>query len=150
MWLNQWTMFVMKKFGIVSWVLIFLFFLNRVKRNLKDDLDIFLYLKFRFYLFVFFNPFLHSVFLHFYFSKKKCDHKKSTEHYCEFCSWIYPQLFDSYVAFQDIIIDDRDCTLGFNKFSEKTSLFFFDIRLNHAFFIDAKKLRFSNVHILIS
>ena len=70
MWLNQWTMFVMKKFGIVSWVLIFLFFLNRVKRNLKDDLNIFLYLKFRFYLFVFSNPFLHSVFLHFYFSKK--------------------------------------------------------------------------------
>ena len=103
----------------------FSIFLNRVKRTLEDDLDIFLYLKFRFYLFVFSNLFLHSVFLHFYFCKKKCDHKKSTEHYCEFCSWIYPQLFDSYVAFQDIIIDDRDFTLGFNKFSEKASLFFF-------------------------
>ena len=45
-------------------------FLNRVKINLEEDLDIFLYLKFRFYLFVFSNLFLHSVFLHFYFCKK--------------------------------------------------------------------------------
>ena len=33
----------------------FSIFLNRVKRNLEDDLEIFLYLKFRFYSFVFSN-----------------------------------------------------------------------------------------------
>ena len=64
----------------------FFIFLNRVKRNLEDDLEIFLYLKFRFYSFVFSNLSLYSVFSHFCFCKRKCDHKKSTEQYCEFCS----------------------------------------------------------------
>ena len=71
MCLNQWTIFVMNKFGIVSWVLVFLFlFLNRVKNNFEDDLEIFLYLKFRFFFICFSNLSLYSVFSHFCFCKK--------------------------------------------------------------------------------
>ena len=115
----------------------FSIFLNRIKRNLEDDL----YLKFRFSSFVFSSLSLYSVFSHFCFCKRKCDHKKSTQHYCELCSWIYLQLFDSYVAFQDIIIDEQNFTLEFNELFEKTSLFSLDVWLNHAFFIDAKKAK---------
>ena len=91
---------------------------------------------------MFFPIFLYIQFFHiFVFCKRKCNLKKSTEHYCEFCSRIYPQLFDSYVAFQDIIIDERDFTLEFNKFFEKTLLFFLDVCLNHTFFMDPKKAK---------
>ena len=98
-----------------------------------------MYLKFGSYSFVFSNLSSCSVFSYFCFCKRKCVHKKSTEHYCEFCSRIYPRLFDSYVAFQGIIIDEQDFTLEFNKFFEKTSLFSLDVCLNHAFFYRRKK-----------
>ena len=84
----------------------FTIFLNKVKKKLEDDLEIFLYLNFRFYSFVFSNLSLYLVFSHFCFCKRTCDHKKSRECYCHFCSQIYPQIFDNYTAFQDIIIDE--------------------------------------------
>ena len=48
----------------------FSIFLNRVKKNLEDDLDIFLYLKFKFYSFVFSKLSLYSFFSHFCFLKE--------------------------------------------------------------------------------
>ena len=149
MHLNQWTTPVMKNSGIVSWVLIFLFFLNRVKRHLEDNLEIFLYLKFGFYSFVLSNLSLYSVFSHFCFCKRTCDQKKSNECYCQFCSRIYPQMFDNHNNFQDIIADERDLTREFNYFFQKTSLFSLDLCQDHALFVDSKKLRSSTVHILV-
>ena len=45
------------------------FFLNRVKNNLEDDLEIFLYVKFRFYSFVF-PIFLYIQFFHIFVIEK--------------------------------------------------------------------------------
>ena len=59
----------------------FSIFSNRVKRNLEDDLEIFLYLKFRFYSFVFSNLSLYAVLSHFSSCKRT-----SSECYCQFCS----------------------------------------------------------------
>ena len=141
--LKLWTMFVMKKFGIVSWVLIFLFFLNRIKRDLEDDLEIFLYLKFIFYSFVFFSLSLYPVFSRFCFCRRTCDQKKSSECYCQFWCRIYLQIFDNHNTFQDIIVDERDFTREFNNFFQKTSLSSLDVC--H----DSKKLRLSTIYILV-
>ena len=122
-------------------VLSFSIFSNRVKRNLKNDLEIFLYLKFRFHLFVFFNHSLYSVFLHFCLCKKTCDQKKSSECYCQFCSRNYPYIFDNVNAFQNIIIDKQDFALKFNKFFQKSSLFSLGVCHNHALFIDPRKAK---------
>ena len=122
-------------------VLSFSIFSNRVKRNLKNDLEIFLYLKFRFHLFVFFNHSLYSVFLHFCLCKKTCDQKKSSECYCQFCSRNYPYIFDDVNAFQNIIIDKQDFALKFNKFFQKSSLFSLGVCHNHALFIDPRKAK---------
>ena len=56
--------------------------LNRVKNNLEDDMDIFLYLSLRFYSFPFSSLSLYSVFSHICFCKGTCDQKKSRECYC--------------------------------------------------------------------
>ena len=85
----------------------FSIFLNRVKRNLEDNLEIFLYLKFGFYSFVLSNLSSYSVFSHFCFCKRTCDQKKSNECYCQFCSWIYLQIFDNHNTFQGIIVDNE-------------------------------------------
>ena len=74
----------------------FSIFFSKVKRNLEDALEIFLYLKFRFYSFVFSNLSLYWVFSHFCFCKRTCDQKKSSECYCQFCSRIYMQIFDNH------------------------------------------------------
>ena len=122
----------------------FSIFLNRVKRNLEDDLEIFLYLKFRFYSFVFSNLSLYSVFSHFCFWKRTCDQKKSTECCCQFCSWIYPQIFDNHNTFQDIVVDEWDFTCELNNFFQKTSLLSLNICHDQALFIDSKKAKISN------
>ena len=67
---------------------------NRVKD--LDNLEIFLYLKFIFYSFVFSNISLYSLFSHFCFCKRTCDQKNSSECHCQFCSRIYPQIFDNH------------------------------------------------------
>ena len=122
----------------------FSIFLNRVKRNLEDDLEIFLYLKFRFCSFVFPNLSLYSVFSHFCFCKRTCAQKKSSESYCQFCPRIYPQIFNNHNTFQDIIVDERDFTCEFNNFFQKTSLFSLNICHDHVLFIDSKKTKIFN------
>ena len=102
-------------------------FSNRVKRNLEDNLEIFLYLKFRFYSFVFSNLSLYSVFSHFCFCKRTCDQKRSSECQCQFCSRIYLQIFDNHNIFQDIVVDEPDFTREFDNFFQKTSLFSLDV-----------------------
>ena len=102
-------------------------------------MGIFLYLKFRFYSFVFSILSLYSVFSHFCFCKRTCDQKKSSECYCQFCSWIYPQIFDNHNTFQHINVDERDFTREFNNFFQKTSLFSLNVCHDHAHFIDSKK-----------
>ena len=121
---------------------------NRIiKRNLEDDLEIFLYVKFIFYSFVFSSLSLYSVSSKFCFCRRTCDQKKSSECYCQFCSQIYLQIFGNHNTFQDIIVDDRDFTREFNNFFQKTSLSSLDVCHDHALFIDSKKLRFSTIHI---
>ena len=61
----------------------FSIFLNRVTRNLEDDLEVFCISSLDF-IHVFPNLSLHSVFSHFCFCKRNFDHKKSKERYCEF------------------------------------------------------------------
>ena len=129
----------------------FSIFLNRIKRNLEDNLEIFLYLKFGFYSFVLSNLSLYSVFSHFCFCKRTCDQKKSNECYYQFCSRMYPQMFDRQVGrqvgnnnFQDIIADERDFTREFNHFFQKTSLFSLDLCQDHALFVESKKAKIFN------
>ena len=107
-------------------------------------MEIFLYLKFRFYSFVFSNLSLYSVFSHFCFCKRTCDQKKSSKCYCQFCSRIYPQNFDNHNTFLDIIVHEWDFTHEFNNFFQKTSLFSLNVCHNHALFIDAKKANIFN------
>ena len=59
-------------------------FLTKVKKNLENDLEIYLYIKFRLYLFLYSNLSLFSVFSHFCFCKRSCDHISSKEFYSEF------------------------------------------------------------------
>ena len=113
----------MKNFPIVSRVLIFLLFLNRVKINLEDNLEILLYLKFRFYSFVFSNLSLHSVFSHFCFYKRTCDQKKSSECYCQFCSRIYQEIFDNHNTFKTLLLMDE--TVLMNLIISFKRLYFF-------------------------
>ena len=115
----------------------FSIFLNRVKK-LEDDLGIFLYLKFRCYSFVFSSLSLYSVFSQFCFCKRTCDQKKSSGCYCQFCSPIYPQVFDNHNTFQDIIVDEQYFTREFNNFFQKTSFFSLDVCHDHTLFIDSK------------
>ena len=107
-------------------------------------MEIFLYLKFRFYSFVFSNLSLYSVFSHFCFWKRTCDQKKSSECCCQFCSWIYPQIFDNHNTFQDIVVDEWDFTCELNNFFQKISLLSLNICHDQALFIDSKKAKISN------
>ena len=110
-------------------------------------MEIFLYLKFRFYSFVFSNLSLYSVFSHFFFflfCKRTCDQNKSRECYCQFCSRIYPQIFDNHNTFQDIIVDERYFACKINNFFQKTSLFSLDFCHNYTLFIDSKKGKIFN------
>ena len=107
-------------------------------------MEILLYLKFRFYSFIFLNLPLYTVFSHFCFWKRTCDQKKSSECYCQFCSRIYPINFDNRNTFQDIIVNERDFTREFNNFFQKTSLFSLDVYHDYAICIDSKKTKIFN------
>ena len=120
----------------------FSIFFSKVKRNLEDTLEIFLYLKFRFYSFVFSNLSLYSVFSHFWFCKRTCDQKKSSECYCQFCSRIYLKIFDNEYIFGDIIVDERDFTSQFNELFRRRSLFSLDVFHTHSLWINTKKGKF--------
>ena len=112
-------------------------------------MEIFFYLKFRFYSFVFSNLSLYLVFFTFLILQKNLRPEKSNECYCQFCSRIYPEIFDNHNTFQDIIVDEQDFTCEFNNFFQKTSLFFLDVCHDHTLFIDSKKLKFSTVNVLV-
>ena len=94
---------------------------------LKDDLELFFYLKSRSYSFIFNNFSLYFVFARLFFCKRTCDKKESKEHYRNFCSRIYPQIFDDEYIFNDIIVDERDFISQFNRFFRGKSLFYLDI-----------------------
>ena len=91
-------------------------FLNRLRDELKDDLEIYFYLSHRFHSFVFNNFSLYSVLVHFTLRKRRCDKKEPYERFCNFCSRITPQIFDKEYSFNDIISDERDFTREFNDF----------------------------------
>ena len=75
------------------------FIIFKVKKILENDLEIYLYMKLRLYLFLYSNLSLFSVFSHFCFCKRSCDHISSKEFYCEFCSRIYLRILDRQVCF---------------------------------------------------
>ena len=118
-------------------------FLNRVKRNLEEDLDIFLYLKFRFYLFVFSNPFLHSVFLHFYFSKKIHKIIRNQQNTTvNFVLGFIRNCLTVMLLFKILLLMTEILLLGLINFLKKLHFFLLIFALIMHFFIDAKKLRF--------
>ena len=98
-----------------------------------------MFLKFRFYSFVFSNLSLHSFVSGFCFCKRTCDQKKSSECHCQFCSQIYQQIFDNHNTFQDIIVDEQNFTCECNNFFQKTSLFSLHVCHDHTLLIDSKK-----------
>ena len=102
---------------------------------MENDLEIYLYIKFRLYSFVYSNLSLFSVFPHFCCCQRGCDHISSKEFYCEFGSRIYPQIFDRHAFIQDIIIDERDFTLDFNRFLEKLYYFLLIFVMNVQFLL---------------
>ena len=91
-------------------------FLNRLRDELKDNLEIYFYLSYRFHSFIFDNLSLYSVFARFTLCKRRCDKKEPYKRFCNFCSRITPQIFDKEYNFNDIIIDERDFTRKFNDF----------------------------------
>ena len=50
-------------------------FLNRLRGELKDDLKIYFYLRYRFHWFIFNNLSLYSIFAHFTLCKRRCNKK---------------------------------------------------------------------------
>ena len=108
---------------------------------MENDLEIYLYIKFRLCSFVYSNLSLFSVFPHFCCCQRSCDHISSKEFYCEFGSRICPQIFDRYVFIQDIIIDERDFTLDFNRFLEKRHYFLLIFVMNVQFLLTQKILK---------
>ena len=91
-------------------------FLNRLRDELKDDLEIYFHLSYRFHSFIFNNFSLYSVFAHSTLCKRSCDKRKLYERFCNFCSGITRQVFDKEYNFNDIIIDEPDFTCEFNYF----------------------------------
>ena len=98
-------------------------FLNRLRGELKDDLKIYFYLRYRFHWFIFNNLSLYSIFAHFTLCKRRCNKKEPYERFCNFCSRITPQIFDKEYNF-NIIIDERDFTREFNDFFLKKIFIF--------------------------
>ena len=91
-------------------------FLNRLRDELKDDLEIYFYLSYRFHLFIFNNLFLYSVFVPFTLSKRRCGKKKRYELFCNFCSRITSQVFNKEYSCSDIITNKPDFSREFNDF----------------------------------
>ena len=111
----------------------FSIFLNKLKK-IRGWFGNFFIFKVSFICFS--NLSLYSVFAHFCFCKRTCEKKKSRKCYFQFCSWIYPQIFDNHTTFQDIIVYERDFTPEFNRFLRTTSPFSIDVCHDHAFFMD--------------
>ena len=116
-------------------------FLNRLRDELKDDLEIYFYLSYRFHSFIFDNLSLYSVFAHFTLCKRRCNKKETHKRFCNFCSRITPQIFDKEHNFNDIIINERDFTREFNDFFYKKNLFSLDICRGHSLFVNTKKAK---------
>ena len=102
----------------------FSIFLNRVKRTLEDDLDIFLYLKFRFYLFVFSNLFLHSVFLHFIFVKKNATTRNQQNTTVNFVLEFIRNCLIVMLLFKTLLLMTEILLLGLINFLKKLHFFF--------------------------
>ena len=66
--------------------------------------------------------------------------KKTTARYCELCSQIYPQIFDSQ-KLEDIIIDNLDFPEDFSKFFRETLLISLDVCYDHSYFINLQKAK---------
>ena len=81
------------------------------------------------------------MFAHFCYCKRICDQKKTNEFQSEFCSRVFPQIFDNHNTFEDIIIDERDFPEGLNKLFEKDSLFSLSICYNHALCINIQRAK---------
>ena len=99
-------------------------FINRIRDELKDDLEVYFYLGYRFHSFIFNNLSLYSVFAHFTLCKRRCNKKKPYERFCNFCSRITPQIFNKEYNL-NIIIDERDFTREFHDFFLKKIFIFF-------------------------
>ena len=88
--------------------------------------------------FFFLNNFwLFSIFDHFCHCKRSCHYNSDSTYVdepCEQCSLIYPQIFEMHYTFQDIIVDERDFTIGFNKLFYKRSLISLDVCHTGGFF----------------
>ena len=108
-------------------------FLNSLREVLKNDLEIFFYLKFRFYSFIINNLSLYSVFAH-----QNMQQKKPNKHYCNFCSRIYTQILNNEYIFSDIIVDEQDITSQINKFFSRRSLLSLDVCHAHSLWINTK------------
>ena len=144
----------MKEFGFVYWPTTLLF-LNKIKTVLKNDLETFLYLKFRI-CFLFFDKLsLNSSFEHFCYCKKVCILKKSVNVVVNFVLGVYPQIFDLHNTFEDIIIDKHDFSDDFCKFFK--SLISLDVCFDSGYFINMRKAKLyrcifnsSEIHINFS
>ena len=123
-------------------------FLNRLRDELKDNLEIYFYLSYRFHSFIFDNLSLYSVFAHFTLCKRRCDKKEPYKRFCNFCSRITPQIFDKEYNFNDIIIDERDFTREFNDFFFFKFYFLLIFVVVIHFLSTQRKLKYLVVHIL--
>ena len=119
----------------------FSIFLHELKKNLNNDLVNFFYFRFRIFSSIFHKLPLHSVFAHFCYCKRICDQKKTNEFYCEFCSRVFPQVFDNHIIFEYIIIDECDFSEGLNKLFEKDSPFSLRVCYNHALSINTPRAK---------
>ena len=125
----------------------FSIFSNRVKRNLEDDLEIFLYLKFRFYSFVFSNLSLYSIFSHFYFCKRTCDQKKSSVIVNSVLEFIHKFLI-MLMLFKTLLLMNEILLLSLINFFKNLHYFLSTFTTITHFLLIQEKLRFTNVHIL--
>ena len=142
MCLNQWTMFVIKKFEIVSWVLIFLFFKIEQKEISSMIWRFFAYLKFRSYSFVFSNLSSYSVFLHFcFFFKENAFISNQQNIIVNFVLEFIRDCLIVMLLFKILLLMSKILLLSLISFLKKLHFFLLMFALIMHFFIDEKKAK---------
>ena len=113
-------------------------FLNRVKRNLENDLEIFLYLKFRFHSFVFSN--LYIQFFHiFVFVKENATIRNQQKTIVNFVLKFIHNCLIVMLLFKMLLLMSEILCLSIINFLKKLHFFLLMFALIMHFFIDTKK-----------
>ena len=109
------------------------YLLNKVKKILENDLEIYLYIKFRLYSFVYSNLSLFSVFSHFCFCERRCDHRVQRSFIVNFVLEFIPKFLIGRFAFKILVLMKGILLLTLIIFLEKRHYFLLIFVMNVQF-----------------